>query len=405
MPDPKQTSPRQRPNLSNLFDSLEEKKVDSLRALSSAQEAGARRDPHPLAAQVPRQSGGGPRLAPELQTYLPPDLWRKLSGDSPRSGIYINALERLNSLLYTIATYLPANLVQEKMTRPIPGLVDGKILRGCLLFSDVSGFTALSERLAALGPEGAEHLTGFINRYFTAMIDIIAWSNGNLLKFAGDATLIYFPEQANGDHARWAARAGLRMLRAMSDFKDIPTPLGTVSLSMKLGMAAGEFLAASIGAPKRMEYALIGETVAQTMQAEGNSSSGLLVMNRDAADILHDEYELDEVKSGFFRLSPGPDADLDSFEIRPEKRRARSTIPGMPASKTWPPKFTPAWLKSRRWPPILPANCSTASSHTPPSARSVANTARQWSCFATSAARKPYSKDGRVMARNASPAC
>jgi class 3 adenylate cyclase/tetratricopeptide (TPR) repeat protein len=326
MPDPKQTSPRQRPNLSDLFDSLEEKKVDSLRTLTGT-EAATSRDTSPLAVQVPLRSGGSPRLAPELQTYLPPDLWRKLSGDSPRSGIYINALERLNSLLYTIATYLPANLVQEKMTRPIPGLVDGKILRGCLLFSDVSGFTALSERLAALGPEGAEHLTGFINRYFTTMIDIIAWSNGTLLKFAGDATLIYFPEQENGDHARWAARAGLRMLRAMSDFKDIQTPLGTVSLSMKLGMAAGEFLAASIGAPKRMEYALIGETVAQTMQAEGNSSSGSLVMNRDAADILRDKYELDEVKSGFFRLSPGPDAKLDTFEIRPEKRRARSTIP------------------------------------------------------------------------------
>ncbi|MFO7586206.1 MAG: adenylate/guanylate cyclase domain-containing protein [Anaerolineales bacterium] len=326
MPEPKQSSPRQRPNLSNLFDSLEEKKVDSLRTLTGMKAASSR-DTSPLAVKVPLRSGGGPRLASELQIYLPPDLWRKLSGDSPRSGIYLNALERLNSLLYTIATYLPANLVQEKMTRPIPGLVDGKILRGCLLFSDVSGFTALSERLAALGPEGAEHLTGFINRYFTAMIDIISWSNGTLLKFAGDATLIYFPEQENGDHARWAARAGLRMLRAMSDFKDIPTPLGTVSLSMKLGMAAGGFLAASIGAPKRMEYALIGETVAQTMQAEGNSSSGLLVMNRDAADILRGEYDLDEIKSGFFHLSPGHEAELDTFEIRPEKRRARSTIP------------------------------------------------------------------------------
>lgn len=68
-----------------------------------------------------------------------------------------------------------------------------------------------------------EHLTGFINQYFTAMIDIIAWSNGILLKFAGDATLIYFPAQENGEHARWAARAGLRMLRSMDEFSDIPT--------------------------------------------------------------------------------------------------------------------------------------------------------------------------------------
>ncbi|PKN93086.1 MAG: hypothetical protein CVU44_11695 [Chloroflexi bacterium HGW-Chloroflexi-6] len=322
-----QPSPRPRRNLSSLFDSIEEKKLDSLRDLAQS-DAVPTGGTKPLIAKVPfRPDGDALRLAPELQTYLPPDLWRKLSNEAPRSGIYINALERLNSLLYTISTYLPADLVQEKLARPVPGLVDGKILRGCLLFSDVSGFTALSERLAALGPQGAEHLTGFINQYFTTMIDIIAWSNGTLLKFAGDATLIYFPYQENGDHARWAARAGLRMLRAMGDFANIPTPLGAVSLSMKLGLAAGDFLAASIGSPKRMEYALIGETVAQTLQAEGNSASGLLVMNRAAAEALGTDYELTEIKPGFFRLTPGADGGLDSFEIRPEKRRARSTMP------------------------------------------------------------------------------
>lgn len=316
------------PDLSGLYDSLETPKVDALRSLAEQETAPAPVPASATTAKVPFQpESGAPKLAPELQTYLTPDLWRKLNSETPRSGIYVNALERLNSLLYTISTYLPADLVQEKLNHPVPGLVDGKILHGCLLFSDVSGFTALSERLAALGPQGAEHLTGFINQYFTAMIDIIAWSNGILLKFAGDATLIYFPAQENGDHARWAARAGLRMLRAMGDFSNLPTPLGPVSLSMKLGLAAGSFLAASIGTPKRMEYALVGETVSQTLQAEGNSSAGLLVMNQNAADILRSEYALSEVKPGFFRLSPSEAGMLDTFEIRPGSRRARNTVP------------------------------------------------------------------------------
>ena len=326
-----QPAPRVRrslPDLSSLYDSLEEPKVDSLRNLAQPEKAAPLVPAKPVSANLPfRPDDNVLQLSPELQTYLPPDLWRKLNGETPRSGIYINALERLNSLLYTISTYLPADLVQEKLNHPIPGLVDGKMLCGCLLFSDVSGFTALSERLAALGPQGAEHLTGFINQYFTTMIDIIAWSNGTLLKFAGDATLIYFPEQENGDHARWAARAGLRMLRAMSEFSDIPTPLGSVSLSMKLGMSAGSFLAASIGSPKRMEYALIGETVVQTLQAEGNSAPGLLVMNQVAAEILRKDYECSEVKPCFYQLQPGSESGLDAFEIRPEKRRARNTMP------------------------------------------------------------------------------
>ena len=327
------SSPRPRRelrDLSNIFDSIDESKLTPLLDMTRKKASTS----STFAVQSVTDSGvtpsvpSFPKVSPALKTYLPPDLWRKISSDTPRSGIYINALERLNSLLYTISTYLPADLVQEKLNHPVPGLVDGKILSGCLLFSDVSGFTALSEKLAGLGPQGAEYLTGFINQYFSTMIDIIAWSNGILVKFAGDATLIYFPEQENGDHVRWAARAGLRMLRAMSEFSNIPTPLGPVKLSMKLGMAAGSFLAASIGSAKRMEYALIGDVVAQTLQAEGNSAPGLLVMNQVAADVLSQEYQLSDVKPGFFLLKADLDNDvLDTFEIRPEKRRARRTTP------------------------------------------------------------------------------
>lgn len=325
---PAQPAPRARrslPDLSKLYDSIEETKVDPLLGLTP-QKPVAPSQPAKAVESAPDGLQSVQPLPPELQTYLPPDLWRKLSSDTPRSGVYINALERLQSLLYTISTYLPGDLVQEKMNRPVPGLVNGKILKGCLLFSDVSGFTALSERLAVLGPQGAEHLTSVINQYFTAMIDILTWSNGTLLKFAGDATLIYFPEQADGVHAQWAARAGLRMLRAMKDFANLPTPLGPVTLAMKLGLSAGSFLAASVGSPKRMEYALIGPTVQQTLQSEGNATAGQLVMNQLAADLLKPVYELNEVKPGFFLLKPQADRKLDDFEIRPEKRRARGAV-------------------------------------------------------------------------------
>jgi class 3 adenylate cyclase/tetratricopeptide (TPR) repeat protein len=329
MADP--TSPRARrslPDLSKLYGSLEETPVSAPPDLAQPESPLPSAPAKPVEAAVAPAEGAALQLSPELQTYLPPDLWRKLSSDTLRRGILINVLERMNSLLYTISTYIPGDLVQEKMSRPIPGLVNGKMLNGCLLFSDVSGFTALSERLAVLGPQGAEHLTRFINQYFTSMIDILSRSNGTLLKFAGDATLVYFPEQENGAHVQWAARAGLRMLRAMQDFANIPTPLGPVTLSMKLGVSAGTFLAASIGSPKRMEYALISDTVSQTLQAEGCASPGQMVTNQAAADVLRAEYAMSEVKPGFFLLQPGEDQDgaLGEFEIRAEKRRARSAV-------------------------------------------------------------------------------
>lgn len=323
---PNKNARRNSPDLSKLYDSLEESKV-TLRLDLTPKEADSPSMPDGQIENTPATSEkSAPHLPAELQDYLPPDLWRKLNSDAPRSIIFVSALERLNSLLYTISTYLPSDLVKEKMSHPIPGLVSGKLLKGCLLFSDVSGFTALSERLAVLGPRGAEHLTEIINQYFTAMIDILSWSNGILLKFAGDATLIYFPEQEEGAHIQWAARAGLRMLRAMQGFTNLPTPLGPVTLAMKIGLSAGSFLAASIGSPKRIEYALIGSTVAQTLHAEGCAIAGQLVTNRAAADLLSGSYQLVETKPGFFLLEPGANSALDEFEIRPEKRRARTTM-------------------------------------------------------------------------------
>jgi class 3 adenylate cyclase len=262
-------------------------------------------------------------LNPELKGYLPPDLWRKLVKDDARRGLLNNASERLQSLHYTISTYLPANLVQEKTKNPGYEPANGKLLKGCLLFSDVSGFTALSERLAVLGPKGAEHLTGVINRYFTAMIGILSQSNGTLLKFAGDATLVYFPEQADGVHVQWAARAGLRMMRAMQDFANLPTPLGPVSITMKVGLSAGTFLAANVGSEKRMEYVLIGPTVSQTLQAEGCTTPGDIVANQAAADLLSSTYSMTEVKPGFYLLNPGEQKALDGYEISQTQRRKR----------------------------------------------------------------------------------
>jgi class 3 adenylate cyclase/tetratricopeptide (TPR) repeat protein len=291
-------------------------------------------DNDPLAALLPNLPGRSSEddsqtaitLPDGLEQYLPPDLWRKLSAASPRRGVLLNALDRLRSLLYVVSTYLPSHLVQEKMRRPAAGVVRGQYLEGSLLFSDVSGFTALSERLAVLGTEGAERLTDMMNRYFGEMLDILAWSGGILLKFAGDATLVYFPQQENGEQARSAVRAGQRMLRAMSNYSAIETPLGTVGLKMKIGISTGRFLGASIGSAERMEYVVFGEAVARTMAAEGAAEAGLVVIDERTA-ACHDPATLTpRPTTGFFAAAPGSEEKLDDFEIKAESRRARGAI-------------------------------------------------------------------------------
>ena len=267
-------------------------------------------------------------LPADLELYLAPDLWRKLSRGTPQRGALIQAQDRLRSLRYLLSTFIPSNLVQEKMQRPVPGLVRGEMLTGSLLFSDVSGFTALSERLSVLGPEGAERLTATMNDYFATMLEILAWSGGILLKFAGDAMLVYFPAQENDQQAQWAVRVGVRMLASMPKFSHIETPLETISLKMKVGIATGQFLSASIGSRQRMEYAVLGEAISQTMGAEGAATGpGQLVINQTTANCLDESFALQKQVPGYFLVDMENFAEPGNYEIKAEKRRARGAIP------------------------------------------------------------------------------
>ncbi|MEJ2209341.1 MAG: adenylate/guanylate cyclase domain-containing protein [Anaerolineae bacterium] len=280
-------------------------------------------------------------LPEDLERFLPPRLWQSLTAGTPRRGLLLNALDRLRSILYLLSTYLPGELVQQKMRRPIAGQVRGQMLDGSLLFSDVSGFTALSERLARTeGDLGAEQLTALMNDYFARMLRIIAWSGGCLLKFAGDALLVYFPWQEGGQQAAWAVRAALRMMDEMghyarsdggqqSDGGASPPPL-----RMKIGVGSGPFLAASVGSAERMEYVVLGEPVERTMAAEGQAQAGQVIVDGATAARLPD-LDPEPLPSGFFLIptlcAGTADEDevraLDDFEIKVERRRGRGAVP------------------------------------------------------------------------------
>ena len=85
-------------------------------------------------------------------------------------------------------------------------------LDGSLVFVDVSGFTALSERLAKRGRVGAEELTDIIGTCFAEMLAAAYRLAGSLLKFGGDALLLLF---TGSDHARRATRSAVHMRQAL----------------------------------------------------------------------------------------------------------------------------------------------------------------------------------------------
>ena len=85
-------------------------------------------------------------------------------------------------------------------------------LEGTIAFIDISGFTKLSERLARLGKAGAEELTATIDTCFVTLLDLAVANGGRLLKFGGDALLVYFSGPA---HQARACNAAIAMRRAL----------------------------------------------------------------------------------------------------------------------------------------------------------------------------------------------
>ena len=107
-----------------------------------------------------------------------------------------------------------------------------RIVEGTLCFADVSGFTALSERLEGRGRRGAEELVDTLNRVFGAILEVAADRGGSLLKFGGDALLFLFH---GPDHAPRAAATATAMHRELRRAADEKTAVGRLRLSMSVG--------------------------------------------------------------------------------------------------------------------------------------------------------------------------
>lgn len=148
---------------------------------------------------------------------------------------------------------------------------------GTVLFADISGFTPMSEALAVLGAEGAEILTGILNRYFAEMIGILNDHRGHVMKFGGDSLLCFLEGVDSLEEAR---RVSLRMQKCMQRFRRVRTPVRNFTLQMKIGIAAGECLLAGLGDPAwRCEYAFAGEPVDRAAGAEQRAAAGEIVVD------------------------------------------------------------------------------------------------------------------------------
>jgi class 3 adenylate cyclase/tetratricopeptide (TPR) repeat protein len=141
---------------------------------------------------------------------------------------------------------------------------------GTLCFADISGFTALAERLAQRGRIGGEELVETLSRVFGGMLDSARERDGMLLKFGGDALLFLFEGE---DHALRAASTAVEMRQALRKAVEIPTSVGPLKLKMSVGLHSGTIHLFLVGSTHR-ELVLAGPDASLAAATESAANAG-----------------------------------------------------------------------------------------------------------------------------------
>ena len=173
--------------------------------------------------------------------------------------------------------YLPASLLRAVKEHPDGALPWCHEVDGTMVMADLSGFTALSERLAELGDEGAERLTSVINSFFEKMLKTAARYGGDTLTFGGDAILLLY----DGDeHAARAVAASLEMLKQVDRSAAVEGGDGKVKIGMSVGAHSDAFVLGAAGpADERAHLFVLGRGAEMTASAEAQAERGQLAVS------------------------------------------------------------------------------------------------------------------------------
>jgi adenylate cyclase len=169
--------------------------------------------------------------------------------------LVIEDISREKRLRNTMSRYMSKAVVDQLLESGDTALA-GVGREVSVLFSDIRGFTSISETL------GARETIVMLNEYFTDMVDIVFAHNGILDKYIGDMIMAVFGSVATSEtDADDAVEVGNRMMEGLRILNTRRIARGRDAISIGVGVSTGHVVVGNIGSPKRLEYTVIGDRV------------------------------------------------------------------------------------------------------------------------------------------------
>lgn len=186
------------------------------------------------------------------------------------------------ALRRSFSLYLPRQVVDRVVASDRVPELGGEIRELTLLFSDLAGFTGISENLSP------QALVGLLNRYFAEMTEVIEAHGGIVDKYVGDGIAAIFGAPLDDpDHALHAVQAALACQLVTERLQTAAElPAGT-ELRTRIGINSGDVLVGNIGSPRRFNYTVMGDAVNLAARIEGaNKEYGTAVLVSEATSRL-----------------------------------------------------------------------------------------------------------------------
>ncbi|HMQ03553.1 MAG TPA: adenylate/guanylate cyclase domain-containing protein [Pyrinomonadaceae bacterium] len=175
--------------------------------------------------------------------------------------------------------FMPEYVVKQLLNNPDSFRLGGANQKVTVLFADIRGFTAISEK------EKPEKVVNLLNRYFSVMTDIIFEYGGTLDKYIGDGLMAIFgAPTASEEDALNAVKAAVTMQKKVSQLNSELASEGFGSISIGIGLHTGEATIGYIGSNRRSEYTAIGDTVNLASRLESNAAGGQILMSEVTAE-------------------------------------------------------------------------------------------------------------------------
>ena len=189
---------------------------------------------------------------------------------------FILEFQQKQQIKKQFGSYLSPDMVAQLQKNPDLLKLGGDSRELSIMFTDVRGFTAISEHYG----QDVQGLTKIMNRYMTAMTTEILANKGTIDKYIGDAQMAFWnaPIKDTG-HAENSVNTAIKMLESLKQFNEEVQQEGIPAFGMGLGINTAEVVVGNMGSDQRFDYTCLGDGVNLAARLEGQSKTyGVLIV-------------------------------------------------------------------------------------------------------------------------------